>query len=90
MKFSSIPRVLKKELLFIDNWRDKRLILRIIYLLQKKNIVDALKKSNRENEKVEIIGVSKNVDVDRVNEAISLGIENIGENRVQELLKKVR
>ena len=37
---------------------------------------------------MELIGVTKTVDVDRINEAISLGIKNIGENKVQELIKK--
>ena len=38
---------------------------------------------------MELIGVTKTVDVDRINEAISLGIKNIGENKVQELIEKM-
>ena len=47
-----------------------------------------MKNSGRINDRVQIIGVTKTVDVDQINEAISLGIKNIGENRVQELTKK--
>jgi len=47
-----------------------------------------LEKSGRKDEKIEIIGVTKTVDVEQINEAISIGIKNIGENRVQELTKK--
>lgn len=53
-----------------------------------KNIEKALINSGRLNDEVEVIGVTKTVDVDQINEAISLGIKNIGENRVQELTKK--
>lgn len=44
-------------------------------------------KSGRQDD-VEIIAVTKTVDVDRIKEAINLGLKNIGENRVQELIKK--
>lgn len=54
----------------------------------KENIAQALKKSRRENEKVELIAVTKTVDIDRINNAIRLGILNIGENKVQELETK--
>ncbi|NMB07828.1 MAG: YggS family pyridoxal phosphate-dependent enzyme [Tissierellia bacterium] len=53
-----------------------------------KNIEKSLEKSGRKDEKIEIIGVTKTVDVEQINEAISIGIKNIGENRVQELTKK--
>ncbi|NLW39752.1 MAG: YggS family pyridoxal phosphate-dependent enzyme [Tissierellia bacterium] len=48
----------------------------------------ALIRAGREGEKVHLIAVTKTVDVDRINEAIRLGITDIGENRVQELVKK--
>ena len=51
------------------------------------NIEKALIRSGR-TDKVELIAVTKTVDVDMVNEAINLGIKNIGENRVQELERK--
>lgn len=53
----------------------------------KQNIASACKKSGRK-ENVLILAVTKTIDADRINEAIRLGITDIGENRVQELLKK--
>ncbi|MBU5440369.1 YggS family pyridoxal phosphate-dependent enzyme [Tissierella sp. MSJ-40] len=53
------------------------------------NIEKALIKSGRKDDKVELIAVTKTIDVDRIQEAINLGITNIGENRVQELEKKI-
>lgn len=52
------------------------------------NINKALVRSGRENEKVELIAVTKTVDLDKINEAIDAGILNVGENRVQEFEKK--
>lgn len=52
------------------------------------NIEKALNRAGREGEKVELIAVTKTVDVDRINEAIGTGISDIGENKVQELEKK--
>lgn len=52
------------------------------------NIENALKRSGREGEEVQLIAVTKTVDIDKIQEAISSGITDIGENRVQELEKK--
>lgn len=52
------------------------------------NIENALKRSGREGEKVELIAVTKTIDIHRIKEAIDSGISNIGENRVQELETK--
>ncbi|TCU71744.1 hypothetical protein EV204_106211 [Tissierella praeacuta] len=52
------------------------------------NIEKALNRAGREGEKVELIAVTKTVDVDRINGAIGTGISDIGENKVQELEKK--
>lgn len=52
-----------------------------------KKVNDALKRSKREDD-VLILGVSKTVDADTLNEAVKLGIKTLGENRVQELLSK--
>lgn len=57
-------------------------------IMIEENIEKALKRSGREGEKVELIAVTKTVDVDKINEAIDTGILNIGENKVQELEKK--
>lgn len=45
-------------------------------------------KSGRKD-KVELIAVTKTIDLDRIKEAIELGVENIGENKVQELEIKI-
>ncbi|MBW4828609.1 MAG: YggS family pyridoxal phosphate-dependent enzyme [Clostridiaceae bacterium] len=52
------------------------------------NVENALTRSGRKNETINIIAVTKTVDVDIINEGISLGINNIGENKVQEIQKK--
>ncbi|WMM26773.1 YggS family pyridoxal phosphate-dependent enzyme [Tissierella sp. MB52-C2] len=49
------------------------------------NVEKALKRSGRDGEKVELIAVTKTIDIDRIKEALDYGIVNIGENRVQEL-----
>ncbi len=53
-----------------------------------KNVHNALQNSGRVDEKVKIIAVTKTVGVDAINEALNLGLKDIGENRVQELVKK--
>ena len=52
------------------------------------NIYKSLQRVGRKDN-VELIAVTKTVDIDRIEEAISLGITDIGENRVQELEKKI-
>ncbi len=52
------------------------------------NIKDALIRSGRENDRVNLIGVTKTVEMDKIKEAIKNGISNIGENRTQELEEK--
>lgn len=52
------------------------------------NIEIAAKKSGRNISDITLIGVTKNVDKTRVKELMGLGINNIGENRVQELISK--
>ncbi|MCR2042550.1 YggS family pyridoxal phosphate-dependent enzyme [Anaerosalibacter massiliensis] len=51
------------------------------------NIENALIKSGRKDD-VNLIAVTKTVNVDTINDAISLGVNNIGENKVQEIQKK--
>lgn len=53
-----------------------------------KSIEEALKKSGRTDEKVDIIAVTKTVDIDQINKALELGLTSIGENRVQEMMEK--
>lgn len=52
------------------------------------NIESALIASGRNKDDITLVGVTKTVDADSINEAISYGIENIGENKVQEIMDK--
>ncbi|MBO7289538.1 MAG: YggS family pyridoxal phosphate-dependent enzyme [Clostridia bacterium] len=54
----------------------------------KKNIEISCSESGRKPEEVKIIAVTKKRSPQEINEAISLGICDIGENRVQELMEK--
>lgn len=54
----------------------------------KKNIKSACNACGRDPDKVLILAVTKNHTAQEINEAIDLGITDIGENRVQELLQK--
>lgn len=54
----------------------------------KKVIAMAANNTNRSAEKIEIVAVTKTVPVPRIQEAMALGISNLGENRVQELESK--
>ncbi len=44
--------------------------------------------AGRASDAVKLLAVTKTVDAERINEAIRLGVSQIGENRVQEYLKK--
>ncbi|WP_236909958.1 YggS family pyridoxal phosphate-dependent enzyme [Clostridium sp. Cult3] len=57
-------------------------------MIIEQNIENALHKSGRTKDKVDIIAVTKTVGIDQMNEAIDAGLINVGENRVQELTKK--
>lgn len=52
------------------------------------NIKKAAIKSGRKPEDITILGVTKTIDIERIKQLISLGIINLGENKVQELLQK--
>ena len=54
----------------------------------KEKIDIAAKKSGRTGSDITIIAVTKTIDVSRINELISYGINNIGENKAQELRGK--
>ncbi len=54
----------------------------------KKEIKNSLEGSNRNIEDVTIIGVTKTRNVAEIQRLVDLGINNLGENRVQELLEK--
>lgn len=53
----------------------------------KSEIINSCKKVNREN-KINLIAVTKTVDIDAINEAIESGITDVGENKPQELARK--
>ncbi|MFY9611975.1 MAG: YggS family pyridoxal phosphate-dependent enzyme [Tissierellaceae bacterium] len=55
----------------------------------REEINEILIRTGREDEDVTLVAVTKTVDVDTINEAIDFGITDIGENRVQELTKKI-
>jgi len=54
----------------------------------RQKIDKALDKSGRDINDIKIIGVTKTVDIPTINRAVDLGIDTIGENRVQELQNK--
>ncbi len=51
-------------------------------------IAEAAEKSGRKREDITFLAATKTVDAAAINHAISLGLDHIGENRVQELLSK--
>lgn len=55
----------------------------------REDIENILIKSGRPSDDVELIAVTKTVGTEIIKESIDLGIKNIGENRVQELERKM-
>jgi len=53
-----------------------------------KKIDTACKKTGRNPKDITLLAVSKTVESDRAKEAVEAGIKNLGENKVQELIKK--
>lgn len=51
-------------------------------------VKDAASISNQNPQEVELIAVTKTIDVDIIKQAIDLGITNVAENKVQELVRK--
>lgn len=51
-------------------------------------IEDIVSKQGRKLEDITLIAVSKTIEIDRINEAISLGATELGENKVQEIESK--
>lgn len=56
------------------------------------NTLEDIKKSannsNRNPDKIQLIAVTKTIDTDIIQEAINYGVTDIGENKVQELVRK--
>ncbi len=53
------------------------------------NISRAAEKSGRNKEDIKLLGVSKTIAADAMEEAIELGLKEFGESRVQEMLPKM-
>lgn len=53
-----------------------------------KRIQAACERSNRKREEVKIIAVTKYVEADTIADLLAVGVENIGENRLQDALPK--
>lgn len=53
-----------------------------------KRINDSCEISDRSNDEVKLIAVTKTVDIEAVNEAIECGVTDVGENKPQELARK--
>lgn len=54
----------------------------------KNNIEEACSKVNRNPEEINLIAVTKTIDTEKINTALRMGIRNIGENKVQEIVEK--
>lgn len=52
------------------------------------NINNALIKSNRKLEELTILGVTKTIEIERMEELFDCGIKSFGENKVQEFISK--
>ena len=55
----------------------------------KEQIADAAIRSNRSPESVKLVGVTKTVEIERIKEAVSAGLQILGENYVQEARTKI-
>ena len=58
------------------------------YKLINERIAEAAQKVGKKREDITFLAATKTVDAQTINHAISLGLDHIGENRVQELLAK--
>lgn len=54
----------------------------------KERIARAAAKAGKSESDIQLVAVTKTVNADVINEAIRLGIQNIGENKVQEIMNK--
>jgi pyridoxal phosphate enzyme (YggS family) len=56
----------------------------------RERMVEAAIRSGRTPDSVKLVGVTKTVDLDRIKEAVSAGLQILGENYVQEARGKIR
>ncbi|MEO0119262.1 MAG: YggS family pyridoxal phosphate-dependent enzyme [candidate division WOR-3 bacterium] len=54
-----------------------------------KRVEEVCNKVGRKKEEIEIVAISKGIDIERIKVAINCGLNKIGENRVQEAIKKI-
>jgi hypothetical protein len=54
----------------------------------RENIKRAAEKSGRTEKDILLLGVTKTIDTDRIKELVELGVNELGENKVQEILSK--
>lgn len=54
----------------------------------KQRVASACKRAGRNPDEVTILAVTKTQPVDKINQAVDLGLTQLGENRVQELISK--
>ena len=54
----------------------------------KENIIKAAKAAGRDPREITLVAVTKTHSAEVINEAIDLGITDIGENKVQEIMEK--
>ena len=70
------------------NPEQERAALRDNLLRVRESIASACARAGRREDEVTLLAVSKTVAPERINQAIELGVDRIGENRVQEYLGK--
>ncbi len=51
----------------------------------REQIADACQKAGKTDDTLRLVAVTKTIETERINEALALGITDVGENRVQEL-----
>ena len=56
----------------------------------KERMAEAAIRSGRRPDSVKLVGVTKTVEVDRIKEAVSAGLQIVGENYIQEARDKIR
>ncbi len=81
----------KRKRLQTENWYDKageKMSISENYQRIMENIQKSAEKAGRNMEEITLLGVSKTVDLERMQEAIACGVYDLGENKVQELLWK--
>ncbi len=67
--------------------KNKEIIYKNLNII-KDNIEKSCIKANRKIDEIQIVGVTKTIDIERINILKNLGINNFGENKAQELLEK--